>query len=168
MVNTFLDGLTAFWLFCYFQLKCQGHSPSPDLVLRCSRLSQASWLPSRDPLLPTPPGPEHSERDWNERARAALCVRAIQEPAAMNRSTDWSGPYPRPEPSDRSSALLRHDGAQLNPAVTCIRRRRQTQKRLWKFSEVLNFDIKTCHLHDKYGKIDNVATLGCTRSYRAS
>lgn len=31
----------------------------------------------------------------------------IQEPPALYRSTDWTGPYPPPEPSDRTSPLLR-------------------------------------------------------------
>lgn len=65
--------------------------------------------------LVTPHSPPHSlvgaqtRTFWKvtqiKRARATWCVRVMREPVAMYRSTDWAGPYPRSEPSDRSSHL---------------------------------------------------------------
>ena len=67
-------------------------------LLGCS-LSLHSPLPTSGL---SPHRPEHLESDWNKKGQGLRGACALQEPAAMYRSTDWAGPYPQPEPSDRS------------------------------------------------------------------
>lgn len=109
-------------------MKLRGHGVSTDVVSRCAwllfRCLRSPLVTSRSS--PHSPAGAQDRNIWKvtqiKRARATWCVRAIQEPAAMYRSTDWAGPYPQPEPSDRSSPLLT-DGCLLSsPVVTWTKR----------------------------------------------